>query len=297
MAYPAPFLEPAAERFTDLLVSQVNRPIDISNIAPGIANVNPLIQQAQQRTATAAGLGSLQFDDQGAITGVGEGTGIASYQPFLDRAGQDLASARGLIGPDAYKQFQSPYQREVIDATQALLNEQRAAGRSQLANTAISAGAFGGGREGVARAEYERGRDISDAGIISELRQKGFEQANQLARQAQQDFLGSASAQLGLAQGEQGLSRGLTGQLGSTGAGALQYSQSLLDAQRAKNLLNLEYPLQRIQSGIGSLGTLTTGSQAYQQPLSPILTNPGIAGIQGLAGVYGLFRPPQARQQ
>ena len=45
-----------------------------------------------------------------------------------------------MFDPNAYKQYMSPYQTEVIDATQQLLNEQRASGRSQLAANAIQQG-------------------------------------------------------------------------------------------------------------------------------------------------------------
>jgi len=64
----------------------------------------------------------------------------------------------------------SPYQQEVISATQKLLSEQRAAGRPQLASTAIQAGAYGGGRAGVAQAEYERQRDIFDCFTVSTIK-------------------------------------------------------------------------------------------------------------------------------
>jgi protein-disulfide isomerase-like protein with CxxC motif len=101
----------------------------------------------------------------------------------------------------------SPYQTEVIDATQRLLDEQRASGRSQLAANAINAGAFGGGREGVQRAEYERGRDISDTATLAALRQQGLTSAQQL----QQQGISNLTAFPGL---QQGLSTGIMSQLG-----------------------------------------------------------------------------------
>ena len=174
----------------------------------------------------------------------------------------------------------SPYQQEVLDATQALLDEQRAAGRSQLAARAIEAGAFGGGREGVARAEYERGRDISDAGIMAQLRQEGLQQAQQRADQQYKQ-------QLGLAGTQQELATGLTRQLGQTGTGAQTFSQSLLDAERQRALLGQEYPTQRIQQAANIFGTLA--SAVPGAPPAPIMTSPGIAGLQGFAGVYNLL--------
>ena len=46
----------------------------------------------------------------------------------------------------------SPYQTEVLQATEDLLAEQRATGRQSISDQAYNAGAFGGGREGVQRA-------------------------------------------------------------------------------------------------------------------------------------------------
>ena len=307
MAYPAPFLEPAAERISDLIQSELRQPIDISTISPQVAGVSPLTQAAQQRTATQAGLGSLTFDPTtGAVTGVGSGTGVASYEPFVQQAqtalGQaqtDLAAARGQVDPNAYQAYMSPFQQEVIDATQRQLDEQRAAGRAQLAANAISQGAFGQGRGQVAQAEYERQRDISDVGILSQLRQAGFEQARQAARQAGQDLsqLGTqqmnlGARQAGLGQTQAGLESGITAQLGRTGTGAQSFAQSLLEAQRQQNVLGLEYPLQRLGTAVNVLSPLISGAPAYAQPSAPLLTNPAIAGIQGLAGTYGLLQGP-----
>tara|TARA_E500000318_G_scaffold3645_1_gene4026 strand:+ start:14651 stop:15592 length:942 start_codon:yes stop_codon:yes gene_type:complete len=297
--YPAPFIEPAAETLTDMLISEARRPVDISTIAPQVAAVTPLTQAAQQRTATQAGLGTLQFDPTtGEVTGAGAGTGVAAYEPFVQQAQQDLASARGMTSPTAYQQFMSPYQQEVIDATEQLLAEQRAAGRAGQAADAIAAGAFGGGREGVRRAEYERQRDIYDAAQLAQLRQAGFQQAVGQAQQAGTSLQNLAARQAGLGQTQQTLEAGITGQLGRTGTGAQSFSQALLEAQRQGNVLGLEYPLARLESITRPFGTLVSGAPSYGQPTQPILTNPALAGIQGLAGTYGLAAgPSQAASQ
>lgn len=296
--YPAPFLEPAAERISDLLQSELGQTIDIAKIAPQVATSSPLVQAAQQRTATAAGLGALQFDPTtGAVTGAGTGTGVASFEPFIQQAQTDLASARGQVDPSAYKAYMSPYQQEVIDATQRQLDEQRAAGRAQLSANAISQGAFGQGRGQVAQAEYERQRDIADVGILSQLRQAGFEQASQQARQAGLDLQALGQRQAGLGTTQQALESGITAQLGRTGTGAQQFAQSLLEADRQQNVLGLEYPLSRLGTATNILSPLISGSAAYQSPSAPLLTNPAIAGIQGLAGTYGLLQGPTQQAQ
>ena len=269
---PPAFLEPFGEQLADLTQAELKQPVDITKITPQVAAVGPLVQAAQQRAATQAGLGSLQFDPTtGEVTGAGTGTGIASYEPYLQ-------AAQAATGPQAYQAYMSPYQQEVIDATQRLLNEQRAAGRSQLAANAITAGAFGGGREGVARAEYERGRDISDAATLAALRQQGLTEAQRLAQQ-------QVTNQLNLAQRQQGLESGITQALGATGAGAQEYSQALLEAQRQGNVLGLEYPLQRLQTGSSIFGGIASGTP--QQPGAPIMTSPALRATQAFAGLYG----------
>ena len=129
MAYtpstPPAFIEPFAERLSDLTVEQINRPYDTTGMGPKVSQFSPLLQAAQQRTATQAGLGSLQYNPQGEVTGIGQGTGVAAYEPYLQRA-------ESLAAPTAYQAYMSPYQQEVIDATQALLGEQRASGLSAL---------------------------------------------------------------------------------------------------------------------------------------------------------------------
>ena len=113
---PAPYLEAAGQNFLDLLTAKTGQAPtaeQITALSPQIAGQNVLTQAAQQQAATQAGLGALTFDPTtGAITGAGQGTGIAGYQPFLQQAQQ-------YSGPGAYQQFMSPYQQNVIDTTLA----------------------------------------------------------------------------------------------------------------------------------------------------------------------------------
>ena len=252
MAYPAPFLEPIGESLGEVLAGQipgVGQQFDVSTIAPQVAQINPFLQAAQQQTATQAGLGTLQFSpNTGAVTGVGQGTGVAAYEPYLQRA-------EALLDPNAYKQYMSPYQTEVIDATQRLLNEQRAAGRQELSDLAYNRGAFGGARQGVAQAEYERQRDVSDAATIAALRQQGLTSAQQLQQQGISNL--SAFPQL-----QQNLARGVTQELGLAGTVPSPYysptpvtSPALTAAQAFGSVYGGLAPRQ--QTGI--LGTVRQG--------------------------------------
>jgi SRSO17 transposase len=54
-------------------------------------------------------------------------------------------------------------------------------GLPALAAQAIGAGAYGGGREGVQRAEYQTQSDLNRALLQAQLQQQGYSQAQNLA--------------------------------------------------------------------------------------------------------------------
>src|SRR5210317_584771 len=88
---------------------------------------------------------------------------------------QDARTAAGglgsLAGPQAYQQFMSPYQQEVIDTSLAALEREQAKGLGALRQKAVQAGAFGGGREGALMGEYQATADIQRAMAEAQLRQ------------------------------------------------------------------------------------------------------------------------------
>lgn len=298
MAYqvstPPTFLEPFGEKLSDYTIAELKKPIDIGAISPKVAQLSPLVQAAQQRTATQAGLGSLQFSPTtGALTGIGPGTGVAAYQPYLQAAQQQLQKAQGIAGPTGYQAYMSPYQKEVLDATQKLLGEQRAKGLMEVRGSQVASGAFGQGRGQIGEAEYLRGRDISDAGILAGLRQQGLTAAQQLQQQDITNQLGFGTAQLGLGTQQQQFESGITSQLGGAGAGAQAYSQSILDALQQGNLLAQNYPLQKIGTGANIFGAIASGTP--QTPLPPISTSPALTGAQTLASIYGALTPSRGQ--
>ena len=284
----APFIEAAQENYVDLLTQQVGRAPGsagvptLSALGPQIAGQNVLTQQAQQQAATQAGLGQLSFGAEGQVTGAGQGTGVSGYQPFLDQAA-------AYSGPNAYQQFMSPYQQQVIDTTLQEFDTQTARGVPQLAANAINAGAFGGGRDAIANAQYASDAAQQRALLQARLLGQGFTQANQLGQQAFEQQRNLASLQPSLsASGVQ--------QLGAAGTGNLAYQQALLDAQQQQNQLAYSEPLSRIQafgSGIASQASgspITTTNQSMGGagsvgPLSQALS----AGLSayGLGSIFG----------
>ena len=284
----APFIEAAQENYIDLLTQQVGRAPGsagvptLSALGPQIAGQNVLTQQAQQLAATQAGLGQLNFGAEGQVTGAGQGTGVAGYQPFLDQAA-------AYSGPQAFQSFMSPYQQQVIDTTLADFDTQTAQGVPQLAANAINAGAFGGGREGVAQAQYASDAARNRAQLQAQLLGQGFTQANQLANQGFEQQRNLASLQPSLAaSGVQ--------QLGAAGTGNLAYQQAILDAQQQQNQLAYNEPLSRLNafgSGIASQASgspttttnTTLGGAGTVGPLSQALS----AGLSayGLGSIFG----------
>jgi len=125
----------------------------------------------------------------GALTTQAESlaTGLGGYQPYLQ-------AAQAATGPTAYQAYMSPYQQDVINATLAEYDIQAQKGLPALAANAISVGAFGGGREGVQRAEYQAASDRNRAALQAQLLQQGFGQAQQLAAQQYGQQMGLASA-------------------------------------------------------------------------------------------------------
>ena len=279
----APFLEAAQESYIDLLTQGVGRAPGstgvptLAELGPQIAGVDPLTQAAQQQAATQAGLGQLTFDQTtGAVTGVGTGTGVAGFQPFFDQASQ-------YSGPSAYQSFMSPYQQQVIDTTLDEFDRQAQQGMTGIATQAIQAGAFGGGREGVQRAEYQAASDRNRAALQAGLLQQGFGQAQTAAQQAFDQQRGLASLQPSLAATS-------TQQLGSAGTGALAYSQALKDATQQQAQLAYQEPYTRLGilgSGIASqAGGVPTTTQT--QAPAPASASPLSQALQVGLTAYGL---------
>ena len=282
---PSPYIEGAltalSERLLPLL--STSAAINTASYAPKVAGINQFTQAGQQQVARQAGLGSLGFDPTtGAVTTVGAGTGIAGYEPFLQQAS-------AYSGPNAYQQFMSPYQQQVIDTTLTEFDKQRQQAMAGQQAQAIAGGAFGGAREGVQRAEYGAQTLQDRAALQAQLLQQGFGQAQQQAAQAFQQQQGLASLQPQLA-GQQAQ------QLATLGGQASGYQQSILDAQATAARDAAFEPYTRYglvgQQLTGLVGGFPTQVQTYQQqpqPASPFQQFLGAGiGLGSLAkGIFG----------
>ena len=273
---PAEFIEAGAKTYLDDLTKAIGtfKTTDLSKI------MGPQF---------VAGPGALTTQAEGLASGLG------SFQPFLTEAAAAQTRAKNLVSPTAYQSYMSPYQQDVIDTTLTEFDRQAQRGLPALSARAVAAGAFGGGREGVERAEYQAASDRNRAALQAQLLQQGFGTAQQLAGQAfgQQQALGAG--QLNLAQ----QSPALLGQQISalTGLGAQQAAraQQQLTAQQQLASRQALQPLEAAQqfgSGVTQLIAGYPGRENILPPAatpSPLATGLGTAST--LAGIYRLINP------
>ena len=204
--------------------------------------------------------------------------GLGSFAPFLQ-------TAAASTGPQAYQQFLSPFQQDVIKTTLDEFDVQAQKGIPAIAAQAIGAGAFGGGREGVARAEYQQASDRNRAALQAQLLQQGFGQAQQLAQQQFQN-------QMGLAQAAPQLFGQQISALSALGTQQQAQQQAQLSAQQQLAQAQLNRPLELAQQLGQGVTSLISGYPAQFQSStvptpSPLQTALGAGAT--LAGVYKAF--------
>tara|TARA_R110000796_G_scaffold12204_2_gene40547 strand:- start:1107 stop:2018 length:912 start_codon:yes stop_codon:yes gene_type:complete len=227
----------------------------IAGLAPQVAGQDPLQQQAQALAQS----------------------GIGSYQPFL-------TAAQGATGPQAFQQYMSPYQSQVIDTTLKEFDRNKAIQEQTIRDNAVASGAFGGGREGVQLAEFGSGMARERAGLQAGLQQQGFEAAQAAAQRQFNNQQGLAR----LVPSLQGQDISRLGQIGSINQAQ---AQAGLDATREANRMTAYQPQEQvdryanivtgIMGGMQGSGTRTTN---VPNP-TPMQTALGAGAT--LAGVYG----------
>ena len=237
---PAPVLEGALTAFTKKLTPLIGQQIDTTKFDPQVAAQTQLQKDA---SAAAAGLGSL-------------------------------------VGPQAYQQFMSPYQQEVIDTTLADFDRQQAIQQTGLRDAAIQRGAFGGARQGIQAAEAANQAALGRAQLQAGMLQQGFQQAQAAAG-------ADLAARQGLGQFQQALGQADQG-----------FAQAQLDAQQIAAREAQFEPFTRLglvgqqlaQIQPGAFPTTTIGYQSSAAPSSPLASFlGGAAGAGGVLGKLGIF--------
>lgn len=270
--------------------------------------------------ALAAGVGATQ----GGIGGVSQAMGLvpqalSAAQPYQTGSATMGYGATQGYNPMGYQAFMNPYTEDVIRQAESDIGRQGKLQEQQLRSQAVAAGAFGGSRGSVA--ERELGRNVMDqqARTASELRNLGYQQAQQQAQtafeqqqQRQGQFaqmlgnLGTSYGQLGLAGAGQlgalgqglgalGMNMGALGELGQTmnirdigtlmDIGNVQQgqNQSVLDAQRMNAYQRTMAPYQQLGFFSDIFQGMPTGGVTST-------TQPGPNPLSQIAGTaYGLY--------
>ena len=223
----------------------------------------------------------------------------------LTLAGAGPAYAQQFSG-QGVGQYMSPYQSQVINATEGELQNQDVQQAQQLNSNTIGAGAFGGDRAGVAQAALAGQQDLANNSTIANLNNQNYTQAlgefnnqqttNLGAEQANLARLSSAGNQFG-ALGSAAQTAGLQGSAAQLQAGALQQQTQQAQDTAAYNqfLQQQAYPFQttqwlaNISEGIGSNsgGTSTTTQSAPSSAAGIVGAGLGLFSMLSRGGRVG----------
>jgi hypothetical protein len=276
-----------------------------------VAQFSPLQNQSYQNAALMQSQPQLQ--DATALAGMA-GLGALNTQYTFNPAdfgkafsGATTRDAQGNVTGNA---MMSPYMQNVVDIQQREAQRQAdIAGTNQQAQ-ATKAGAFGGGRDAIMRAEAARNLALQKGDIQATGLQNAYQQAMQ--QYNTQNQLNAQQQQFGAGLGLQGLQAASQSAQGLGTLGNLQYQQNMginqlqnqygLQQQgqiqkdidtKYQDFLNYQnYPYKQLSfmSDIVRGAPLTqTGSSIYQAPPSNIqnLTSLGLAGA-GISKIAGM---------
>ena len=172
--------------------------------------------------------------------------GIGAYMPYMQQATEGFNRAMQRAGPGAISEFMSPYQQEVIDVASRNIQRQGDIARQNMQAQAVRAGAFGGSREGIQRAELERNLADTRNTAITNLLNQGYQTAAEQALRSSQ-LTGQLAQGIG-ALGGQFQSMGQQDVSFLYGLGQQQQGQQQreLDALRATQLQSAYQPYQQL---------------------------------------------------
>ena len=274
---PSGVLQPYGQNILKYGIGQLGRPIDVGALTGKVAGPTAFQQKAAQQMASMYGMGDIQRDATGMVTGFKDATGVASYQPYVDQIAQQQ-----LLDPSqGYKDFMSPYQKEIIDTTMQEYDIQAGRGRQTIADQAYNVGAFGGGRHGIQAAEYQSSSDRDRAALLAGLYGQGY---NQALEQQQQ--------QLGNLQGMAGLLPGLQQQqykdVATLGAEEQALEQQKLNQLTTGAQTAYQLPMTRLTDVANIYGSVAGAMPG--SPGQPFTQSPVATGIGSFFGMQNLMR-------
>lgn len=317
----------------------------LNTVAGGASQANQLYGTALGGISNAVNIGSqygtdaTRFINQAGTSaqpymnqaGAYVGSGLAAADPLLTQSQKFLEGSTQAINPQEFGQAQinkymSPYMKNVVEAQQALQQQESAAQRSALNSQAIGAGAFGGDRAGISQANLARQQTLANQATLGNLLQQGYGQAagmfqqqqgvnlaaEQANRQAQQ-FGQQAAANLAqqrfgqnLAASQQygNLGQALFGQNLSQGQalsalGQQLYGQGLGAAQAQAGIAQNQFGMSAQQANLmqqAAQGLFGMGSQ-YASGLAGLGTGAQAAALQGAQAQIGAGTLQQQTQQ
>ena len=211
-------------------------------------------QQGGYNVNTASAQG-LQQAQQGAAAGMG-------YRPMAITA----PSQAGL------QQYTNPYESQVVQQSLNDLERSRLMAQNVGGAQAGAANAFGGDRHGIAEAETNRAFADQAARTASGLRQTGYQNAQQMERQAQMQnqSAGLSGEQQRMAAGQQlgslsnlgfGMGQTIQGRMDQQGAMQQALNQQLINAGKQQYAGYTGAPAQSLQYLLQAVG----GAPASQQ--------------------------------
>lgn len=225
---------------------------------------------------------------------------IQQAQSLINQGTQPLWSGVQQFSPSAVQQYMSPYTNQVLNSQTALEQNQDQQQQAALQGNAISSGAWGGDRAGVASAVLSGQQDLANNSTNANILNTGYNSALGEFNTQQQAQLGANEANsylnqqgaFGLANlGNENLNTQLTGANAQEASGALQQQlgQEALNVPYENFLQQQAYPFQSAQYyaniaegvGGGSGGTSSTTSPAASSTSQ--LAGLGIGGL-GIAG-------------
>lgn len=255
-----------------------------------LARYNSVNANAQQVAQTPFQTYSGQF--VAPLTGTQQ-AGIANTnaaaneaQPYYQGATAYTLAGGNAVNPtaldsNAINQYMSPYLHDVLGSEAALLNQNNQQQQAGQLGTAISSGAFGGDRAGIAAANLAQQQQLANANIYSGILNQGYNTAlataqqqqgvNLAAQQANREALQQTGQSLaGLGTGAQNAA--LQGAQAQLAAGQVeQGTQQAQDTALYNQFLQQQsYPFQTAQflaniaEGTGSLSGSTTTTNTSQ---------------------------------
>ena len=222
---------------SDITGAQAGVPLQTQAAQQGITAADVIGQRAARDAQARLGLGAQQARQ---IAGTG--------QRDLLAARQGLAGAEAQFDPSGIGAFMDPYISQVVDQARKEVMRTGELQKQQADAQAIAAGAFGGSRGEVQRAEIDRAVNEQIARQTAGLLSQGFGQA-----------LGAAQQAFEAGKGRQLQRAGIAGQLAQTQAG-LGLQGTAVGQQAAQT--GAQLGLQAAQ--LGQRGALSGGQLGLQ---------------------------------